>query len=126
MSEDLSGEWIGTYSYPGEIEPVQFRATLIEGSGLLSGETSEPGQTPTMGEVAHALIQGVRSGSRVSFTKVYDSVEDDPVLYDGTVDAEGTEIEGNWTIIGQWSGSFLMKRAKGVEQEAEAEESVDA
>src|ERR1044072_7503233 len=98
MSADLSGDWIGNYSYPGELEPVPFQATLVESNGHLTGETKEAGQTPEMGAIAHALLQGSRSGAQVSFTKMYDTIEDDPILYEGTVDEAGTEIHGTWTI----------------------------
>ena len=30
MTADLSGNWLGAYSYPGEIEPVVFEALLEE------------------------------------------------------------------------------------------------
>lgn len=121
MSRDLSGGWIGSYSYPGELEPVPFEAILVESGGLLTGETTEPGQRPEMGDTGHALLQGVRDGAEVSFVKVYDTIEDDPVVYEGTVDEEGTEIHGTWTIVGQWSGTFLMRRAAGADVGVETE-----
>ena len=126
MTNDLSGDWIGNYSYPGELAPVPFLATLIEGNGHLTGETKEPGQTPEMGAIAHALLHGTRNGLKVSFTKMYDTIEDEPVLYEGAVDATGNEIHGRWTIVGEWSGSFLMRRATAVQEETEAEEDVPA
>jgi len=126
MSNDLSGDWIGNYTYPGELEPVPFLAILIESNGHLTGETKEPGQTPEMGAIAHALIQGVRHGAEVAFTKMYDTIEDEPILYKGSVDETGNEIHGRWTIVGEWSGSFLMRRATAVEEEIEAEEEVPA
>jgi hypothetical protein len=126
MSDDLSGDWIGSYSYPGELEPVPFLATLVESNGNLTGETKEPGQTPEMGAIAHALLQGSRSGAKVRFTKMYDTIEDRPILYEGTVDENATEIHGSWTIVDEWSGSFLMRRAIAAEEEVEAEEEVPA
>ena len=127
MNDDLSGDWIGNYSYPGELEPVPFLATLVESNGLLTGETKEPGQTAEMGEIAHALLHGSRSGAQVHFTKVYDTVEDDPVLYEGTLDESCNEIHGRWTIVGEWSGSFLMRRSAAAEEEEEqGEEKIEA
>jgi len=126
MSHDLSGDWIGNYSYPGQLEPVPFLAALFESNGQLTGETTEPGQTIEMGETAHALLHGSRMGAQVRFTKVYDTIEEDPVLYEGTVDEAGTEIHGRWTIVGEWSGSFLMRRSAAAEEEVEAEEEVAA
>lgn len=126
MSQDLSGDWIGNYSYPGELEPVPFEATLFESGGQLTGETKEPGHTLDMGEIAHALLHGSRTGSEVAFTKVYDMIEHEPILYEGTVDDTATEIQGSWTIVGEWSGSFLMRRPGAAEEEVEAEEEVAA
>ena len=126
MSHDLSGDWIGNYSYPGELEPVPFEAILFESNGQLTGETEGPGHTLDMGEVAHALVHGSRSGAQVTFTKVYDTIEHDPVLYEGMLDDAGTEIQGSWTIVGEWSGSFLMRRAIAAEDEVETEEEVAA
>jgi hypothetical protein len=126
MKADLSGDWMGNYSYPGELEPVPFLATLVESNGNLTGETREPGQTPEMGAIAHALLQGSRSGAQVRFTKMYDTIEDEPILYEGTVDETATEIHGSWTIVDEWSGSFLMRRAIAAEEEVEAEEEVPA
>ena len=126
MSEGLSGDWIGNYSYPGELEPVPFDATLVECNGQLSGETREPGHAVDMGETAHALVHGSRTGGQVTFTKVYDTIEHEPILYEGTVDETGTEIQGHWTIVGEWSGSFLMRRPAAAEEDVEAEEEVAA
>lgn len=126
MSGDLSGDWIGTYSYPGELEPVSFLARLVENGGNLTGETKEQGQNPEMGAFAHALLQGSRSGAQVRFTKIYDTIEDEPVLYEGTVDEIGTEIHGRWTITNEWSGSFLMRRSIAAEEKLETTEEVPA
>ena len=124
MSEDLSGDWIGNYSYPGELEPVPFLATLVESNGNLTGETTEPGHTPEMGTIAHALVQGQHQGPQVHFTKMYDTIDDDPILYEGTVDETATEIHGSWTIAGKWSGSFVMSRTAAAEERVDTEEEV--
>jgi len=34
---------------------------------------------------------------------------------------DGTEIEGNWSILGHWSGKFLMIRATGLTQARQRE-----
>ena len=122
MNDDLSGDWLGNYTYPARLEPVPFLATLVESDGQITGETREPGQTPQMGATAHALLHGSRKGSQVRFTKMYDTIEDAPILYEGTLDETGTEIHGRWTIVGEWSGSFLMRRASAVEEELDAED----
>jgi hypothetical protein len=33
------------------------------------------------------------------------------VLYQGVLSADGTEISGDWTIPGDWSGRFVMIRS---------------
>jgi hypothetical protein len=124
MNSDLSGDWIGNYTYPGELHAVPFRATIVESNGQLTGETSEPAPTPALGDTAHALLHGTRSGAQVSFTKVYDSIEDEPVSYEGTLDEAGVEIHGRWTIVGEWSGPFLMRRPIAAEEDIELEEQV--
>jgi hypothetical protein len=41
-----------------------------------------------------------------------------PVLYDGALNGDATEIEGRWTIVKVWSGKFLMIRSPGQEAKA--------
>ena len=55
--------------------------------------------------------------------KLYDENRGDydAVAYEGAVDAEGLEITGRWSIPGDWSGTFIMVRESGVEEEASAE-----
>ena len=61
-------------------------------------------------------------GSAVRFVKTYDGSKPNytTVVYEGTVSADATEIEGRWRIPRSWSGKFLMIRSG--EQPAEAEE----
>ena len=110
MSGDLGGEWIGIYNYPHSAPPTEFRASLRDHGGLVTGETTEP--SPKGAGTLHAVIEGRREGDRLLFTKLYDdlSFSTDPVLYDGRIDPSGDEIEGTWTIPGIWSGTFLMVR----------------
>jgi hypothetical protein len=67
--------------------------------------------------VLNAMIDGVRSGNSVQFTKVYEPVDGGrprgPVLYDGLLNADATEIDGRWRIPGNWSGTFMMIRSSG-------------
>ena len=114
-SENLTGLWAGLYSYPwGSRKPVFFAATLTDSEEWLAGNTEE---TATMGSAAGktitATLQGRRSGRSVTFLKTYDDVPEgyDAVRYEGDVNGDGTEIEGRWTVPGNWSGKFLMTRA---------------
>jgi hypothetical protein len=111
-AQNLTGVWNGLYSYP-DGRSVTFVATLIDGGSTLSGSTHEPcvgGDCPSA--TLLATLMGSRSGSSVTFRKTYEAV--DPrwgtVNYQGTLNADATEIEGRWSIPGAWSGKFLMIR----------------
>jgi len=118
---DLTGIWNGLYTYP-DGRSTSFVATLIETGGTLSGTTHEPSTRATRsGATLFASLSGLRRGSAVSFTKTYDQADvfhQSPILYDGALNGEATEIEGRWTIVGVWSGKFLMIRSPGQEAKA--------
>jgi hypothetical protein len=114
-AHDLSGQWRGRFNYPTALEPVAFEATLTETAGWLTGATREVmARRNALGRTLTATLQGRRSGSSVKFLKLYDVVVAgyDNVAYEGQVNAEGTEIDGRWTVPGAWSGTFLMIRAE--------------
>lgn len=116
-TESLTGVWHGLYSYQTHLEPVYFVATLIDGGASLTGMTHEAavGQAGTPLTV-FASIAGSRSGSAVDFLKSYDGSGGfaHAVSYAGQLSADGNEIEGHWSIPGDWSGRFLMIRNTGV------------
>ena len=112
MTDNLTGVWDGTYTQPG-VGIVTFLATLIETGGALGGSITEPCMMPACPISTHnASIAGQRSGSAVSFVKRYQppGYGYDTVTYEGTVNAEATEIDGRWKLPGA-SGTFLMVRA---------------
>lgn len=113
----LTGVWQGRYSYPAKLPPVSFVATLIESGIYLSGSTHEEAASiGAGGYVACASLSGQSTESHVSFTKIYENVprsEQRPIHYQGSLNAEATEISGTWTIEGVWSGSFVMIRSPG-------------
>ena len=112
MSEDLSGVWDGTYIQPGT-GMVTFTATLVETGGALLGDVTEPCSNPRCPlKTLNASITGHRSGSVVSFVKRYEppGYGYNIVHYEGTLNAEATEIDGRWRLPGT-SGSFLMIRS---------------
>jgi len=120
---NLSGFWMGSFSYPDCFEPVPFSAEIRDLDGQLAGVTEEPHEWAS-GEEAHGTLSGHRSGPHVQFTKIYIHQEDypDPVHYHGTLDEDECELAGEWDIPGVWSGSFLMTRPKPEKAKAEAEQ----
>ena len=113
LSKSLTGVWNGLYSYPALMEPVSFVATLIDAGASLSGTTHESCEVrPGVTDALFAAIDGARSGFSVDFTKHYDGSGgwDHVVFYDGTLSADGTEIEGRWQVPGAMTGKFLMIR----------------
>jgi hypothetical protein len=121
--ENLTGVWHGLYSYPVELEPVYFVATLIDAGSSLHGMTHEAvvGRFGAPLEM-HASLSGSRDGHAVIFTKTYDGQRGEgfqhPVRYDGALNGDLTEIEGRWFIAGDWSGRFLMIRSSGADEKA--------
>ena len=118
---NLTGVWSGLYSYQNG-RSTSFVATLIESGGSLSGTTHEPG---TLGEspgaTLFATLVGSRQNGAVTFTKTYDRPDElhrSPIVYEGMLNGEGSEIEGRWTIARVWSGKFLMIRSPGQEAKA--------
>src|ERR1700754_1242791 len=106
----LTGAWSGAYRYPRDAFPeTVFNAQIDEVGGAFVGSIQEP-DTSGMGSgvpVIAAEIEGVRSGSAVTFTKFYDG---HAVRYEGSVDANLMRVEGKWIIPGEWSGTFFMTR----------------
>jgi hypothetical protein len=117
--QNLTGIWHGLYSYPVGRAPVSFVATLIEAGHTVSGTTHEPcGMGGGPNETLFATLLGRRDGSAVSFVKTYDGSNPHykNVAYEGTLSADGTEIEGRWIVPGSWSGKFLMVRPAGKQE----------
>src|SRR5216683_6094916 len=112
MTDNLTGVWDGTFVQP-QVGMVTFLATLIESGGALGGNVTEPCIMPGCPlNIHNASIAGHRSGSAVSFVKRYEppGYGYDIVHYEGTLNAEATEIDGRWRLPAN-SGSFLMIRA---------------
>ena len=108
---DLSGQWSGIYNYPSLYPPNTFEATIRDSGGLVTGVISQPGEFfEAAGTVQHAVIEGSRTGSTLAFIKIYDDLARPTPHYRGTIQPGGDEIEGEWTIPGDWSGTFLMIR----------------
>jgi len=111
----ITGVWDGLYTYPRARKPVPFLAVILDLAGALSGTTQE---TPREGRSAdhtiNAEIAGLHRSGAVSFRKTYVDAPfgyNRPVDYEGALNADRTEIEGHWTIVGLLSGKFLMIRS---------------
>jgi hypothetical protein len=118
MSErkSLTGQWHGLYSYPRYLEPVYFVATLVSLGTPFSGTTHEAAEGRDGAPLkSFALVDGELVGQDVSFLKTYDGSAErsHAIHYAGTLSGDGLEIEGTWSIPGDWSGRFLMIRNAG-------------
>ena len=119
---DCNGEWDGAYSYDTHAEWVSFRAVLRDHDGLLGGETIEDCEFLEFdGGPNTATLSGTRTGRTVRFTKIYDAhlVALDPIIYSGMLSEDGTEIAGRWSIPGDCTGVFTMRRPGSAEQTVE-------
>ena len=124
-AETLTGVWHGQYSYPVPwMPPAAFVATLIDSGGVLGGTTHET----TADGAKNAVVDGTHQGSVVRFVKVYSPATEEfqDVIYAGSVNADHTEIEGEWTVPGVWSGKFLMIRNRGQAQAVTRKAAIDA
>ncbi len=108
---DLSGQWGGIYNYPSLYPPNSFEATIRDSGGHITGVIVQPGEFfEPSGIVQHAVIEGSREGGTLRFVKIYDDLGRPTPHYHGVILSGGDEIEGEWTIPGDWSGTFLMIR----------------
>ena len=119
---DLTGEWSGIYNYPAHYPPNSFEASIRDSGGVITGVIRQPGEFfEPAGIIQHAVIEGSREGSAVRFVKMYDDLSRPTPHYSGTIQPGGDEIEGEWTIPGDWSGTFLMVRGGKAKAEEELE-----
>ena len=117
---DLSGQWSGIYTYPSLYPPNTFEATIRDAGGVITGVIAQPGEFfEPAGLVQHSVIEGSREGSILRFVKIYDDLNRPTPHYHGVIQPGGDEIEGEWTIPGDWSGTFLMIRGSKAGQAEE-------
>jgi len=114
---DLSGQWTGIFNYPAFYPPNSFEATIRDFGGAISGVITQPREFfEPPGGLQHAVIEGTREGNTLRFIKIYDDLARATPHYHGVVQPGGDEIEGQWTIPGDWSGTFLMIRGARVSE----------
>lgn len=128
---DLTGRWTGVYFYP--VDPVQnpfddcpptpFIAELSDVAGTVTGTTSEPDVMYDASVDIPSVIDGSHDGSTLRFAKFSDAPEgfDDPIHYEGAISSDGLTVEGRWSILDGWSGTFRMQRQSGAAAGREAE-----
>lgn len=117
MNGTVAGSWTGIYFYPEDHPdnpddlwpPTAFVVELIDRAGVLTGWVREPDMLYN-GPERTAEIAGERIGDSVVFTKTPTDGADQ-IEYVGTLIDEGRRIEGQWHILGDWSGRFRMDRA---------------
>lgn len=109
---NLSGLWLGSFSYPGGEGPTTpFMAKIVDAGGSLSGETVEPNTVSFTSGTLEAVIAGTRDGAAVDFTKTYDGASDcaHSVDYVGRLSDDGNRVTGVWSMAGL-DGTFEMYR----------------
>jgi hypothetical protein len=123
---DLTGEWSGIYNYPSHYPPNNFEASIRDSGGIISGVIRQPGEFfEPPGTLQHAVIEGIRTGRVVRWVKIYDDLTRAPPRYQGRIQPGGDEIEGEWHHPGDWSGTFLMVRARKAKANQERKVTVE-
>jgi hypothetical protein len=123
---DLTGRWSGIFNYPSMFPPNSFEAEIRDTGGLITGVITQPREAfEGPGPSRQAVIEGNRTGSSITFVKIYDDLDRPTPHYHGIIQPGGDEIEGEWTIPGDWSGTFLMIRGAGNEAAVVREVSVE-
>ena len=120
---NLSGLWMGSYSYPGGWGPTTpFLARLEDHDGRLSGTIMEPNMIGPSSDTLEAVLSGSRDGQSVDFTKLYDGASDaaHAVDYVGRLSGDGNSIAGMWSLH-DLDGTFEMHR-EAVWEEAAGQE----
>jgi hypothetical protein len=109
-AENLTGVWNGLYTYH-DGRSIPFIATLIDGGSSLTGTTHEPDSRTSA--TLYATLVGIHHDGAVTFTKTYDRPDRyhrKPIVYNGVLNRDRTEIEGQWIISRRAFGKFLMIR----------------
>jgi hypothetical protein len=122
---NISGLWMGSYSYPWGSASVPFLARIEDRDGALSGTIIEPNTMGMSSESLEAILSGSRHGSAVDFTKAYDGASDaaHAVDYVGRLSGDGNSITGVWSLADA-DGPFEMYREAVWEEKAGQEAEV--
>ncbi|MFW2343334.1 hypothetical protein [Brevundimonas sp.] len=122
-SLDLSGRWAGVFFYPDgapdDFVPTSFLAILDEHGSHFTGQTTERDYWSSAGSDLHAVLEGQRTGLSLAFTKIPDGGRI-TIEYVGELTPDGHTIRGRWHILGNWSGTFEMRRQAAAGDDVEA------
>jgi hypothetical protein len=122
---DVTGLWLGAYSYRRSLTTVTFEASLDEALGAIGGAIEEMARRQRPPRLLTATLHGRRENRRVAWIKRYDEPKplgyEHPVAYEGTLSSDGTEIRGEWRLPGAQTGTFLMIRARALDAEMQRE-----
>jgi hypothetical protein len=109
---NISGLWMGSFSYPSNLGPTTpFLARIEDHDGRLSGDIMEPNTVGSSSEQLQSFLSGTREGSSIDFVKAYDGASDaaHAVDYVGRLSGDGMMITGVWSLA-TLDGSFEMYR----------------
>lgn len=122
---NISGLWMGSYSYPWGAASVPFLARIEDRDGALTGTIIEPNTMGPSSDSLEAILSGSRHGSAVDFTKAYDGASDaaHAVDYVGRLSGDGNSITGVWSLADA-DGPFEMYREAVWEEKAGQEAEV--
>jgi hypothetical protein len=125
--QNISGLWMGSFSYPRNLGPTTpFLARIVDDDGRLSGDILEPNTIgPSSGQL-QSFLSGRRQSSSVDFVKAYDGASDaaHAVDYVGRLSGDGTMITGVWSLA-DLDGPFEMYREAVWEEAAGQEVAVE-
>ena len=125
--QNISGLWMGSFSYPSNLGPTTpFLARIEDRDGRLSGDILEPNTIGASSEQLQSFLSGTRAGGSVDFIKSYDGASDaaHAVDYVGRLSGDGMSIIGVWSLA-DLDGPFEMYREAVWEEMAGKEASVE-
>ena len=116
MAGALTGVWDGTSHYPArdlagkpvQKPPVLFRLTVQCKGTTFTGTWGET--VAGKGERRAAVKGNVRPDGRVLFVKTYEGEASAGIVYQGRLEAAPLAVRGTWTLPGNWSGAFEMRK----------------
>ncbi len=108
LAADLNGHWQGRYIYP-DGRSNAFTVDLAVNGEQLTGTMTEAKEEG--GGKRLSALQGTVNGKQVRFHKQYNTASgwDHAVQYEGTLNAKGTVLTGQWRLP-TLSGAFEMSR----------------